>query len=233
MIRGCWSSVRTSAAPAGSSASPTACRRSSAPSGCSTHRSLKRGSRVPRWVWRSPGGEASSRCSSTRSAIRPSSRSSITSRRCASERAGASDMPIVIRMPAFGGIKGKEHHGESPETFYVHTAGLKVVAPSGALDAYRLVAPRDRRPRPRDRARAQGPLLVEGGRAISPWTGPGIGEGRVLRGGGACTVFSYGAMVARCLEAAETAGGRGHRGARGRPAIALATRRGPDRRLRA
>ncbi len=43
---------------------------------------------------------------------------------------GRIDMPITIRMPAFGGIKGKEHHGESPETFYVHTAGLKVVAPS-------------------------------------------------------------------------------------------------------
>ena len=48
-------------------------------------------------------------------------------------------MPITIRIPSFGGIKGKEHHGESPETYYVHTAGLKVVAPSGALDAYRLL----------------------------------------------------------------------------------------------
>ena len=31
---------------------------------------------------------------------------------------GRVDMPITIRIPAFGGIKGKEHHGESPETYY-------------------------------------------------------------------------------------------------------------------
>ena len=48
-------------------------------------------------------------------------------------------MPITIRIPSFGGIRGKEHHGESPETYYVHTAGLKVVVPSTALDAYRLL----------------------------------------------------------------------------------------------
>ena len=52
---------------------------------------------------------------------------------------GVVSMPIVIRIPSFGGIRGKEHHGESPETFYVHTAGLKVVTPSSALDAYRLL----------------------------------------------------------------------------------------------
>ncbi|MGB7806183.1 MAG: transketolase C-terminal domain-containing protein, partial [Actinomycetota bacterium] len=121
---------------------------------------------------------------------------------------GRVDMPIVIRMPAFGGIKGKEHHGESPETFYVHTAGLKVVAPSGALDAYRLlrlaIADPDPvivlEPKARYWSKEDGDLAVEG---------PGIGEGRVLRDGGACTVFSYGAMVARCLEAAEMVAGEG------------------------
>jgi len=52
---------------------------------------------------------------------------------------GRVPMPIAIRIPSFGGIRGKEHHGESPETYYVHTAGLKVVVPSSALDAYRLL----------------------------------------------------------------------------------------------
>ena len=52
---------------------------------------------------------------------------------------GRVDLSITLRIPAFGGIKGKEHHGESPETYYAHTAGLKVVAPSSALDAYRLL----------------------------------------------------------------------------------------------
>ena len=46
----------------------------------------------------------------------------------------------MIRILSFGGIKGKEHHGaRAPETYYVHTAGLKVVVPSSLLDAYRLL----------------------------------------------------------------------------------------------
>ena len=52
---------------------------------------------------------------------------------------GRVDMPITIRIPSFGGIKGKEHHGESPETYYAHTAGLKVVVPSSAIDGYTLL----------------------------------------------------------------------------------------------
>ena len=115
---------------------------------------------------------------------------------------GRCDMPIVIRIPSFGGIRGKEHHGESPETYYVHTAGLKVVVPSGALDAYRLLrlAIDDPDPvvflEPKSRywSKEEGDLVVEG---------PGIGEARVVRAGDACAIVSYGAMVARSLEAAE------------------------------
>ena len=114
---------------------------------------------------------------------------------------GRVDMPITIRMPAFGGIKGKEHHGESPETFYVHTAGLKVVTPSNPGDAYRLL---------RLAIADPDPVVVLEPKARY-WTkqdadlttgGPGIGEGTVVRDGDAATVFTYGAMVARCLEAA-------------------------------
>ena len=76
---------------------------------------------------------------------------------------GRVGVPAVIRIPSFGGIKGKEHHGESPETYYVHTAGLKVVVPSSPLDAYRLLR-LDRRPGPRGLPGAQEPLLVEGDR---------------------------------------------------------------------
>ncbi len=114
---------------------------------------------------------------------------------------GRVDMPITIRIPSFGGIKGKEHHGESPETFYVHTAGLKVVCPSTPGDAYRLlrlaIADPDPvivlEPKARYWTKADADLTVEG---------PGIGVGRVACEGDAATVFTYGAMVARCLEAA-------------------------------
>jgi pyruvate dehydrogenase E1 component beta subunit len=111
-------------------------------------------------------------------------------------------MPIVIRIPSFGGIRGKEHHGESPETYYVHTAGLKVVVPSDPLDAYRLlrlsIASPDPviflEPKSRYWVKAQGELATEG---------PGFGRARTLRDGDACALISYGAMVHRCLEAAD------------------------------
>lgn len=121
---------------------------------------------------------------------------------------GRVDMPIVIRMPAFGGIKGKEHHGESPETYYVHTAGLKVVVPSTPLDAYRLLRRSIDDPDPviflepksRYWSKEDGDLTAEG---------PGIGRARVVREGGACVVIAYGAMVGRCLEAATALAGDG------------------------
>jgi 2-oxoisovalerate dehydrogenase E1 component beta subunit len=116
---------------------------------------------------------------------------------------GRVEMPITIRMPAFGGIKGKEHHGESPESYYAHTAGLKVVCPATPSDAYRLlrlaVADPDPvivlEPKARYWAKADAELTTDG---------PGIGEGTIVRDGDAATVFTYGAMVTRCLDAAAT-----------------------------
>jgi 2-oxoisovalerate dehydrogenase E1 component beta subunit len=114
---------------------------------------------------------------------------------------GRVGMPVVIRIPSFGGIKGKEHHGESPETYYAHTAGLKVVVPSDALDAYRLLRLSIDDPDPviflepksRYWSKQEGELTTDG---------PGIGLARTLRSGNACVVITYGAMTARCLEAA-------------------------------
>jgi 2-oxoisovalerate dehydrogenase E1 component beta subunit len=115
---------------------------------------------------------------------------------------GRIDMPITIRIPSFGGIGGKEHHGESPETYFVHTAGLKVVVPSGALDGYTLlraaIADPDPvvflEPKARYWAKESGELTADG---------PGIGVARVLRQGSDCAVITYGAMVAACLQTAE------------------------------
>jgi pyruvate dehydrogenase E1 component beta subunit len=115
---------------------------------------------------------------------------------------GRVDLPITIRIPSFGGIRGKEHHGESPETYYVHTAGLKVAAPSSPLDGYSVlrqaIADPDPvvvlEPKARYWQKESGELPVEA---------PPIGTGRVLRDGDDCAVVTYGAMVSRCLEAAE------------------------------
>jgi 2-oxoisovalerate dehydrogenase E1 component beta subunit len=114
---------------------------------------------------------------------------------------GRVEMPITLRIPSFGGIKGKEHHGESPETYYVHTAGLKVVVPSSPLDAYRLlrlaIADPDPvvvlEPKARYWSKESGDLEIDG---------PPIGRGRILRTGDDATVLAYGAMVPRALEAA-------------------------------
>src|SRR5258705_13219062 len=48
---------------------------------------------------------------------------------------GDVDMPVTIRIPSFGGIGAVEHHSESTESYWLHTAGLKVVVPSMPSDA--------------------------------------------------------------------------------------------------
>jgi 2-oxoisovalerate dehydrogenase E1 component beta subunit len=114
---------------------------------------------------------------------------------------GRVDIPVTIRIPSFGGIKGKEHHGESPETYYAHTAGLKVVAPSSALDAYRLlrraIADPDPvivlEPKARYWSKETGELSADG---------PGIGEARIVRSGDDVTLVAYGGMLTRTLDAA-------------------------------
>jgi pyruvate dehydrogenase E1 component beta subunit len=116
-------------------------------------------------------------------------------------------MPIVIRIPSFGGIKGKEHHGESPETYYAHTAGLKVVVPSTPLDAYALLSAAIADPDPvvvlepksRYWPKEKGELVA----------GEGIGTARRLREGRSCVLVSYGAMVHRCLEVADALSAEG------------------------
>ena len=120
---------------------------------------------------------------------------------------GRVGMPITIRIPSFGGIKGKEHHGESPETYYAHTAGLKVVVPSSALDGYTLlrhaIADPDPvivlEPKARYWAKEDGELA----------DGAGIGAGRILRDGTDVTLVSYGSMVARAREAADALAEKG------------------------
>jgi len=114
---------------------------------------------------------------------------------------GRQGVPLVIRIPFAGGVGAAEHHSESPETYYAHTAGLKVVAPSSPLDAYGLlrasIADPDPvvflEPKSRYWSKESGDLPAE----AAP-----IGKARMLRQGNDCTIVSYGAMVARSLQAA-------------------------------
>ncbi|UKA53460.1 alpha-ketoacid dehydrogenase subunit beta [Arthrobacter sp. FW305-BF8] len=52
---------------------------------------------------------------------------------------GRVKLPMVIRVPYAGGIGGVEHHCDSSESYYAHTAGLKVYTPATVTDAYRML----------------------------------------------------------------------------------------------
>ena len=117
---------------------------------------------------------------------------------------GQVDMPVTVRIPSFGGIGAVEHHSESTETYWVHTAGLKVVVPSTPSDAYWLlrhaIAARDPviylEPKRRYWGREAVDLAVPG---------PPIGKATVRRSGDDVTVLTYGGLVGTALNAAEIA----------------------------
>src|ERR1700679_580029 len=52
---------------------------------------------------------------------------------------GRVSVPLTIRVPFGGGVGAVEHHSESPEAYFAHTAGLRVVTPSNAADGYRMI----------------------------------------------------------------------------------------------
>ncbi|MFJ4229598.1 alpha-ketoacid dehydrogenase subunit beta, partial [Paenarthrobacter nicotinovorans] len=52
---------------------------------------------------------------------------------------GKLTVPVVIRIPYGGGIGSIEHHSESPEALFAHTAGLRIISPSNAHDAYWMI----------------------------------------------------------------------------------------------
>jgi 2-oxoisovalerate dehydrogenase E1 component beta subunit len=118
-------------------------------------------------------------------------------------------MPVVIRVPYGGGIGAVEHHSESPEAYFCHTPGLKVVTCSNPIDAYwmiqQAIASDDPiiffEPKRRYHERAE----VEESRAPAP-----LHSARVARPGTDVTLIAYGPMVKTCLDAAEAATEEGH-----------------------
>jgi 2-oxoisovalerate dehydrogenase E1 component beta subunit len=121
---------------------------------------------------------------------------------------GKITLPMVIRVPFGGGIGAVEHHSESPESYFAHTAGLKVVACSNAVDAYWMIqqAIQSDDPvlffEPKRRYYEKGELDVNA-------TPDPLFTSRVLRTGSAATLVSYGPSVKTCLEAAAAAAEEG------------------------
>ena len=97
--------------------------------------------------------------------------------------------PVVIRTPYGGGIRGGHYHSQSPEAYFVHTPGLKVVIPSNPYDAKGLLALGDARRRSGDLHGAQARLSRRQGRGargrLHGAARPGQGRARGLAADGA------------------------------------------------
>jgi 2-oxoisovalerate dehydrogenase E1 component beta subunit len=117
---------------------------------------------------------------------------------------GAYDMPVTLRLPSYGGIGGPEHHSESPETIYAHTAGLKVVTPSSAQEAFNLLVAAIRDPDPVIFMEPKSRYWAKEEVALEP-AGLPIGRARLVRAGSDATLVAWGPMVHRCLQVAAAA----------------------------
>lgn len=117
---------------------------------------------------------------------------------------GEINMPVTVRIPSFGGIGAAEHHSDSTESYWAHTAGLKVVVPSSPADAYWLLRHAITCPdpvmflEPKRRYQGRGPVDV-----TRPE--PPIGQAMVRRAGTDVTVVTYGSLVSTAVGAAEAA----------------------------
>ena len=117
---------------------------------------------------------------------------------------GRVTIPMVIRIPFGGGIGAVEHHSESPEAYFAHTAGLKVVACSNPNDAYWMV---------QQAITSDDPIVFlepkrrywEKGEIDLDAPGGPLHASRVVRPGTDVTVVAYGPMVRTCLDAAAAA----------------------------
>ncbi|OJU80799.1 MAG: alpha-ketoacid dehydrogenase subunit beta [Solirubrobacterales bacterium 70-9] len=122
---------------------------------------------------------------------------------------GRMNVPLTIRMPYGGGVNAPELHEESPETYYVHTAGIKVAIPSTPADAKGLLAAAIRDPdpvvylEPKALYRDSREEVPEGEHVVP------LGKLRTEREGTDVTLIAYGAMVKVAAEAADVLAAEG------------------------
>lgn len=124
---------------------------------------------------------------------------------------GSINLPVVIRVPYGGGIGAVEHHSESPEALFAHTAGLRIMTPSNAADAFVMIQQAVASPDPvlffepkrRYWEKAEVDESLDIATAGSPW------KARIARPGTDATVVAYGPMMAVALKAADVAAGEG------------------------
>ena len=116
---------------------------------------------------------------------------------------GAMSFPVCVRMPYGGGVRAPELHEDSPETYYVHTPGVKVAIPSNPGDAKGLLAAAIRDPdpvvflEPKLHYRTMRGEVPEGEHVVP------LGSARLVREGADLSLVAYGSMAAVCERAAE------------------------------
>jgi len=115
---------------------------------------------------------------------------------------GEYSVPMVIRTPVGGGIRGGHYHSQSPESLFIHTAGLTVICPSNPYDAKGLLT---------SAIRTNDPVLFFEPKRVyravkmdvpdEQYTVP-IGKAKVVREGETVTVLAWGAMLYEALTSA-------------------------------
>jgi 2-oxoisovalerate dehydrogenase E1 component beta subunit len=121
---------------------------------------------------------------------------------------GKVKLPVVIRIPYGGGIGAVEHHSESPEALFAHVAGLKVVSPSNASDAYWMLQQAIDSDDPVIYFEPKRRYHDKSELDTSAVPGP-LHTARTARTGTDLTLAAYGPMVKVCLDAAEAAAEEG------------------------
>jgi 2-oxoisovalerate dehydrogenase E1 component beta subunit len=120
-------------------------------------------------------------------------------------------LPIVIRIPFGGGIGAVEHHSESPEALFAHTAGLRVVACGDPGEAFTMIQQSVSCDdpviffEPKRRYWEKADIDIASALAAAP----PMDQARILASGTDVTVLTYGPMVRTCAEAAVAAAGDG------------------------
>jgi pyruvate dehydrogenase E1 component beta subunit len=124
---------------------------------------------------------------------------------------GAVKMPITIRVPFGGGIGSPEHHSESPEAYFTHTSGLRVVTVANPQDAYTVI---------QQAISCDDPVLYfepkrryhdkgEVDESVDPAKALPMDKARVLTDGSDVTLVAYGPLVKTALDAASAAADEG------------------------
>jgi 2-oxoisovalerate dehydrogenase E1 component beta subunit len=114
---------------------------------------------------------------------------------------GTVALPVVVRIPVGGGIGAIEHHSESPEAYFAHTPGLRVLCPSNAQDAYDLLG---------QAIRCNDPVIFlepkrsywAKGEVDQSATPIAMDQAKIVRYGHDLTLVTYGALVPIALKAA-------------------------------